>query len=295
MIKFSCLDDIDFIKNDKEFLPFDKILDVKDNFKILTDNKHDDILNLISNKNKIIINFFAQDTFFDYIYRFLHYLFFPIFFLNKKFDNVVFVFKEPEYLNNLHKDFFNFLFEIFTFNKIEYVLINKNIKTININNFFIYERSDVNLPHPETLENEHNYYLPKQLISNTKKSTNGKIIIPLSNSNINQFYIENSLINLYNIDSKDIYKHNVEFVFLNQFITFKDILDYVSNVSYVITIEDNDFLPFLLFSPIGTTFFVPNNNLMGVLSNYVSKICHSMFLNNIVVTDNLLEDLECIV
>lgn len=295
MIKFSCLDDIDFIKNDQQFLSFNKILDVENNFNTLTENRYDNVLYLISNKNKIIINFFSEETFFDYIYRFLHYLFFPMFFLNKKFDNVIFIFKEPKYLNNLHKDFFNFLFEVLTFNKIEYILINENIKTININNFFIYERPDITVPRLEALENEHNYYLPKQLISNIKKPINGKIIIPLANNNLSQSYIEDRLINLYSIDSKDIDKYNIEIIFLNEFTTFKDVLSYISDVSYVITIEDNDLLPFLLFSPIGTTFFVANNNTLNILSNYVSKICHSMFLNNIVVTDNLLEDLKCIV
>lgn len=294
MIQFNCLDNVDFLKNNQSFLNEKHILDIVDNFNFCNDKNYLNALDLISNQNKIIVNFNDDDIFFEYIYRFLHYLFFPIFFLNKRFDNVVFIFKKPKSLNNFYEDFFNFLFEIFDFNNIKYIILDKNVKNIYINNFIIYERPDISKPLLQTIENEHNYHLPKQLISNVKRPLSGKIIIPLLNNKFNDDQIKKYLVNFYNIDLNDVKKHNIEIVYLDKFNTFKHLLDYIKNVSYVIVIENNIFLQFLLFTHAGATFFVSSSDYDITFNNYLSKICHSMFLNNIVVTKDLSKDLICI-
>lgn len=353
MVKFNCLDKTNFIKNDSNF--YDSALTLGcDNEFILLDQtekiNNNNLLNILSNQNKIIIdycvvkniykekeNFLHNNQFvmFDdfvtgktvnqiltfneninfnnYVYEFLHYVFFPIFFLDKTFDNILFVFKEPKNLNKIDTNFLMFLFDFFKNNDINYIMIDKTIETIRINNFLIYNRLDERFKNISKnydnnnrynqlndkikltldIDNGHNYYLPKEIIMDYQLNSVDKIIIPVSTQTKNLNLTEKILYNIYGLSLNDILKYNMEIVCIDDFNNFLDLLDFLKKIKYVIVTEDSDILPYLLFTPIGTTFFMPNNKVLNYFDLTLPKIMHSMFYNSFIWTNNLIKELEC--
>lgn len=292
--------DIQFPPDNFQFIKEECVLIKENNAFILCEKQDNTVLkkqHFVSNKNKILMqlshhNATDNDGSPFSTTHFLHNIFFPIFVLNKAYPNTTFIFKMLKNKDSLFSELYYFLLNILRFNNIEYELIDDDVNLININNFFIYKRNIIESP---PIENNHNYDLPKQMISQISNNINPQKVVLFLSKHFNKNDITN-----YGLYIDEIVKNNVEIFDINNINGLDSLLNYLNDVKVAIINDSSDIDLFLLFMPVGSTIIFPNfkddeRDLASLIfQNDDVRKTYSMFFKKIILTKNLMEILKCL-
>lgn len=292
--------DIQFPPDNFQFIKEECVLIKQDNAFVLCEKQDNTVLkkqHFVSNKNKILMqlshhNAIDNDGSPFSTTHFLHNIFFPIFVLNKAYPNTTFIFKMLKHEDVLITELYYFLLNILHFNNIKYELIDDDVNLIHIDNFFIYARNFVQSP---PMENNHNYDLPKQMVSQINNNTNPQKIVLFLNKHFNKNNITN-----YGVSIDEIVKNNVEIFDINNIKNLDSLLSYLNDVKVAIINDSSEIDLFLLFMPVGSTIIFSNlkNDKYDfaslIFQNDDIRMTYSMFFKKIILTKNLMEILKCL-